>query len=147
MALEPCSRTAQINYQKVLVDIGSQSKGEGLRFYLQKDPKAKSLLDEYQEKSKPSIYGATTSTLGSLMVLSGLLNSGETSVTNNSITYAGVFLIAISYLTTRTLQYSNEKILENAVNSYNKRNSPKIIFSPYSNGRDIGIGGAIKAQF
>ena len=36
-SVETCSRTAIINYQKILVDINTTHKGEGLRYYLEKD--------------------------------------------------------------------------------------------------------------
>lgn len=49
VAEKTCSRVATINYQQVLVDAGSNKKGEGLRFYLEKDPISKKLLDKYQE--------------------------------------------------------------------------------------------------
>ncbi|HLW56607.1 MAG TPA: hypothetical protein VKY27_04425, partial [Bacteriovoracaceae bacterium] len=53
-AAETCSRVAIINYQEVLVDVSSSNRGEGLRFYLEKDEVAKGLLDEYQENNRPT---------------------------------------------------------------------------------------------
>ena len=50
---ETCSRKAIVNYQEILVDGGSNKKGEGLRFYLEKDKYSKELLDKYQGSSIP----------------------------------------------------------------------------------------------
>lgn len=142
---ETCSRVATINYQNVLVDAGSNKRGEGLRFYLEKDPVSKSLLNEYQEKDKPTILSASTSTAGSILILTGLLQTNKSSGIQNSNTliYGGAILVALSYLTSKTLKFSNEKILKEAVDQYNKRNTPRIYFSPYKdhNGNSsVGFG-------
>ena len=42
---EPCSRSARINYQDVLVDTSSTRKGEGIKFYLEKDPIARTEVE------------------------------------------------------------------------------------------------------
>ena len=144
-ANETCSRVATINYQKVLVDAGNNRRGEGLRFYLEKDPVSKKLLDDYQEKNKPTIFNASASTAGSIMVLAGLLQTNQADGVQNSNTliFSGSILIALSYLTTKTLQLNNEKILNEAVEEYNKRNTPRIYFSPFKDnngGSAIGFG-------
>jgi hypothetical protein len=150
-ATETCSRVAIINYQEVLVDTSSNAKGEGLRFYLQKDPGAKALLDEYQQKNKPSIWAATTSTLGSVMVLGGLLqtNDDTSGITNrNTLIYGGLLLSSITYLASKTMQYNNEELLERAVEQYNKRNLPRIYFSPYrDNNSNFSIGVGVQQEF
>ncbi len=125
---ETCSRTATINYQEILVDSSSTQKGEGLRFYLEKDPSAKSYLDMYQNGSKLKWQNAAMGTLGSLFVLGGL-------VTNNrdrkqSFIITGLSLIAINFLIAKTFDVSNEDNLLRAIEEYNKRNYPKIYFSP-----------------
>ena len=132
-ANETCSRTATINYQKVLVDGGSGKRGEGLRFYLEKDAESKKLLDEYQENDQPTFWRASTSTLGSLMLITGLVqNSNSGSQTqSNQLIYGGSILIALSYLVSKTIKVNNEKLLSEAVKEYNKRNTPRIYFSPY----------------
>ena len=144
-ANEICSRVATISYQKVLVDAGSNKKGEGLRFYLDKDPISKELLDKYQKKNKPTILSAATSTAGSLFILAGLFKTNDSAgvQNNNTLIFGGATLIAMSYLTSKTIQFSNEKILKQAVDQYNKRNTPYIYFSPYKdqNGNSsIGFG-------
>lgn len=147
---ETCSRVAVINYQKVLVDSSSHKKGEGLRFYLEKDPVSKELLDKYQQKSRPTILSASTSTAGSILILAGLLQTNDnTGITNNNtLLYSGATLVALSYLISKTQQYSNERILEEAVNQYNTRNTPRIYFSPYNdNSGRSGLGFGFQQEF
>lgn len=148
-AAETCSRVAVINYQEVLVDAGSSKKGEGLRYYLEKDPIANQLLTEYQEKNRPSVWSAGASTLGSLMLLAGLTQTTDGSgfADRNTLIYGGGILIAITYLTSKTLQYNNEEILKQAVDQYNKRNRPKIFFSPYSDSGSAGLGLGLTQEF
>lgn len=141
---EVCSRRAIVNYQEILVDGGSNKKGEGLRFYLEKDNHSKELLNEYQAKNKPTIWAAATSTFGSFMILSGLLqtNENEGVQNRNTLLFSGGILVALSYLVTKTTQYNNEDILKRAVDQYNKRNLPRIYFSPTNNetpGFGIGV--------
>ncbi len=145
---ETCSRRAIVNYQEILVDGGSNKKGEGLRFYLEKDNHSKKLLNEYQDKNKPTIWSASTSTLGSLMIFSGLLQTNEDDgiQNRNTLIYGGGILVALSYLVTKTLQYNNEEILKRAVDQYNKRNLPRIYFSPYNN-NSPGLGIGVQQEF
>lgn len=145
-----CSRVATINYQEVLVDAGSGKMGEGLRFYLEKDPESKKLLDTYQKKNKPTLWSAAASTTGSLFILTSILSTNDTAdeQTKSSMLYGGVMLVALSYLISKTMQYSNEKYLQRAIDQYNKRNSPRIYFSPYKdhNG-DSGVGLGVTRGF
>lgn len=146
---ETCSRVAVVNYQEILVDSGSSKKGEGLRFYLEKDPESKKLLDTYQEKNKPSTWSAAASTFGSFLIFSSLLQTNKTDgfANRDSLLYSGAILIATSYLTSKTLQYNNEVYLKQAVDQYNKRNNPKIFFSPYADGNTTGLGVGITKDF
>jgi hypothetical protein len=149
-AQETCSRVATINYQKVLVDAGSNKKGEGLRFYLEKDPISEKLIDQYQAENKPTIFSASTSTAGSILVLAGLLqtNKSEGIQNNNTLIYGGSILIALSYLSSKTMKFNSERLLDQAVKQYNKRNSPKIYFSPFINdGGESSLGLGLQQEF
>jgi hypothetical protein len=143
-AAETCSRVASINYQEVLVDVSSSNRGEGLRYYLQKDEIAKELLDEYQENNRPTWKGAAMSTLGTVMILAGLLRttSGEeeTFTGKTALLFGGVTLISVSYLISKTKQYNNEYLLTKSVEEYNKRNTPKIFLAPSDDLKGLGIG-------
>lgn len=146
-AADSCSRTALVNYQEVLVDTSSSNRGEGLRYYLQKDPVAKKLLEQYQENNRPRWQGATLSTLGTAMVLASLMrtNAGddESLTGQTTLLLGGLTMVGVSYLISRTNQYNNEWLLQRSVEEYNKRNSPRIFFSadPSSSGsQGFGMG-------
>lgn len=145
-----CSRVATINYQEVLVDAGTGKMGEGLRFYLEKDPESLALLNEYQTKNKPTPWTAAASTVGSLMLLSGLLQSTQQSVLGdkNTLISGGVVLVTLSYLMSKTVKLNNEKYLNLAIDQYNKRNNPRIYFSPFrdDNGAS-GVGFGLQKGF
>lgn len=145
-----CSRIATINYQEVLVDSGTGKMGEGLRFYLEKDPESLALLDEYQKKSKPTPWTAGASTVGSIMILSGLLQTGDQSPfgDKNTLISGGAILVTLSYLMTKTVKLNNEKFLNLAIDQYNKRNSPRIYFSPFrDNNGESGVGFGLQKEF
>ena len=128
------------------MDSSSSSRGEGLRYYLQKDPTAKRLLDEYQLNNRPRWQSAALSTLGTAMILAGLLRSGgndQGNFTNNSnLLVGGVAAIGVSYLISRTNQYNNEHLLQQSIEEYNKRNNPRIYFSadPVNTRQGFGLG-------
>ena len=148
---ETCSRVATINYQEVLVDVSSKNRGEGLRYYLEKDEVAKSLLNEYQENNRPTWKSAALSTLGTGMILGGLLqtsdNEGAGISTQNLLLFGGATMIAGSYLISKTNQYNNEYLLLKSVEEYNKRNTPKIFFSPTDPKNGFGLGVGVGQEF
>jgi hypothetical protein len=143
-AAETCSRVATINYQEVLIDVSSANLGEGLRYYLEKDQIAKELLDEYQENNRSTWRSAAMSTLGSAMMLAGLLrtNQGENEdlTSRNFLLFGGATVIGVSYLISKTNQYTNEYLLSKSVEEYNKRNTPKIFIAPTGDGAGFGFG-------
>lgn len=150
-AAETCSRVAIINYQEVLVDVSNNNRGEGLRYYLEKDPISKQLLDEYQENNRPTWKSAALSTLGGTMILGGILRSNggenETLMNRNSLLIGVVTLIAVSYLISKTNQYKNEYLLMKSVEEYNKRNTPRIFFSPTDPQNGLGLGVGVGQEF
>jgi hypothetical protein len=129
-----CGRTATVNYQHILVDVSSHQKGEGLRYFLNKDPLAKSYLDDYQEKGRPRWYHAAIGTLGTGIIIAGLTqsdpveHSGLTS--KKTLLASGLLLITLNILIYKTLEHNNERLLIQAIEEYNKRNLPRIYFSP-----------------
>lgn len=141
---ETCSRVAIINYQEVLVDVSSSNQGEGLRYYLEKDQIAQELLNEYQDNNRPTWKSAAMSTLGSAMLLGGFLRTNEgdneTFTSRNFLLFGGATLIGVSYLISKTNQVNNEYLLLKSVEEYNKRNTPRIFFSPTNDGKGLGLG-------
>ncbi len=148
---QTCSRVASINYQEVLVDVSNATRGEGLRYYLEKDEIAKGLLNEYQENNRPTWKRAALSTLGTAMLLGGLLRSsggdGGGLTGKNFLLFGGATMIGISYLISKTNQYNNEYLLLRSVGEYNKRNTPKIFFSPTDPSQGMGAGIGIGQEF
>lgn len=144
MAAETCSRVATINFQEVLVDVSSSNRGEGLRYYLEKDQIATELLNEYQENNRPTWKSAAMSTLGTAMLLFGFLRTSggenETFTNRNFLLFGGATLIGVSYLISKTNQYNNEYLLLKSIEEYNKRNTPRIYFAPAGDGSGVGIG-------
>lgn len=148
---QSCSRVATVNYQEVLVDVSASYRGEGLRYYLEKDQVAKELLDEYQENNKPTWKSAAMSTIGTAMILGGFLrsdsNANESFAGRNVLIFGGATLIAVSYLISKTNQFNNEHLLQRSVEEYNKRNTPRIYFGPAGTTDSMGVGLGLQKDF
>lgn len=145
---EVCSRVARINFQEVLVDAGNGKKGEGLRYYLQKDPDAKRYLDIYQKKTTPSIWNAATSTVGSLFIIAGLIQTGNSKSQKDQLIFGGSAIIGLNYLINQALNRKNETYLQKSIELYNKKNSPKIYFTPVIDSQNnIGASAGISREF
>lgn len=150
-AAETCSRVATINYQEVLVDVSNKHRGEGLRYYLEKDEVAKELLNEYQENNRPTWKSAALSTLGTAMVLGSFLRTSDGQkdgiASRNMLLFGGASMIAVSYLISKTKQYNNEYLLQKSVEEYNKRNTPKIYLAPTNPKDGFGLGVGVGQEF
>lgn len=133
---ETCNRVAVINYQEVLIDGNSNRKGEGLRTYLEKDPRAKSHLELYQKGVRTDWLNATLGTAGTLLIMSRFFSSRK-SGKKGSLLIGGLALIGLNFLIARTKERSNEDHLIDAIYEYNKRNSPQIYFNPYSTDEEV----------
>lgn len=148
---ETCSRVAVINYQKVLVDVSRNNRGEGLRYYLEKDRVSKELLDEYQDNNRSSWKSAAVTTTGTVMLLAGLLRTSEganeTFTSRKFLMFGGAAFIAVGYFLSKATEYNNEYLLSQSVEEYNKRNTPKIFFSPTDPKNGIGLGVGVGQEF
>ncbi len=111
------------------MDTNSTQKGEGLRFHLEKDKKAKEYLDEYQKGTQIKWQNSLLGSVGTGLVLTSFLTNSSSN-NKKSLLIGGATLIAINFLVAKTLESANEKNLINAIEEYNKRNLPKIYFSP-----------------
>lgn len=140
-AAETCSRTAIVNYQEVLVDTNSAQKGDGLRFYLEKDQQAYENLQKYQKGTRGNWINAGLGTAGTLMLLAGSLAT-ESDSGKRSLFVAGASVIILNFLVAKTLEHQNEKYLHRAIEEYNARNLPRIYFSPGSGGSKGETGGS-----
>jgi hypothetical protein len=128
-ASQVCSRIAIVNYQELLVDTSSTQKGEGLRFYIEKDEVAKSYLDEYQKGTGIRWQNAALGTVGTGMLIGGLFAS-DNSGAKKALLVGGATMIIVNFLVAQTLEVNNEQNLTRAIEEYNKRNLPKIFFYP-----------------
>ncbi|MDD0854567.1 hypothetical protein HBN50_15755 [Halobacteriovorax sp. GB3] len=126
---ETCSRVAVINYQEVLVDTNSTQKGEGLRYHLEKDEVAMKYLNKYQEGTKTKWQNAALGTVGTSLLLTGLLSSSSNS-TKKTLLIGGSAIILVNFLIAKTYERANEENLNRAIEEYNKRNLPRIYFGP-----------------
>ncbi|MGZ3788343.1 MAG: hypothetical protein ACXVLQ_07450 [Bacteriovorax sp.] len=136
-AVETCSRIAIINFQEVLVDSNASEKGEGLRYYLEKDPVAKEYLDSYQKNSGIRWPNAFLGTAGTGLLLFGFFTSN--SQDRQIYLISGGATILVNFFIARTLEVTNEANLNRAIEEYNKRNLPKIYFNPETN-RETNAG-------
>jgi hypothetical protein len=127
-AAETCSRIATVNFQEILVDTNSTEKGEGLRFHLEKDPVAKEFLNLYQKNTAITWPTAVIGTSGTAILLLGFFNRKSTD--RPIFLISGASVILVNFLIARTVEISNEKNLTRAIEEYNKRNIPKIYFTP-----------------
>lgn len=154
LAQETCSRVAFINYQEVLVDASSGKRGEGLRYYLNKDPVAKSYLDQYQSRNSNKWQTATIGTAGTLMLLTGVFRVSasdrkglERVKAERFWVLGGGTLIALNLLLSKTLEMSSEDLLQKSVEEYNKRNLPRIYLGPVINEEGKGIVTGLSKEF
>ncbi len=141
-----------INNQEVLVDLNSNSKGEGLRSYLKKDALAEQYLDDYQASTTTQLKSAALGTFGFGLIIGGALYSSDDDddkdfTIREGMIGAGLGLLVLNYLMFKTIEFNNEEKLERSIEEYNKRNVPKIYFVPYkddqayhSNQRSNGYG-------
>lgn len=128
---ETCSRVATVNYQEVLVDANSSQKGEGLRFYLEKDKVAESYLNAYQEGSQVKWHNAVMGTTGTGLIVAGLFTN-STSNNKESLLIGGAAMILVNFLISKTQETANEQNLRRAIDEYNQRNLPRINFGQES---------------
>lgn len=151
---ETCSRLATINYQDVLVDSSSSKKGEGLRFYLEKDEVAKKLLNQYQESTSQEVRSAIMGTTGTLLMLTGLYrlsnndrNGWDKVKAEKFWIISGIGMVTLNYFLSRAIDAWNEDLLYGAINEYNKRNLPKIYFNPGINPDNKGFSSGLIQEF
>lgn len=128
MAKSTCSRVAIVNYQKILVDLSSRKKGEGLRHYLSKDPESLELLEKYQEGTKINVTSAILGTTATGLIIGGAVINNDNK-TRQAFIISGAVLLITNFLFSRTIESTNEKYLEKAVEVYNKSNLPRIYFN------------------
>ncbi len=126
-ATETCSRIAIINHQEILTDTNTGNKGEGLRYYLERDEVAKKYLNIYQDGTQIKTINTVLGSIGTIFLLSGIISNNSSGMRDNFL-IGGATAISLNFLITKTLNFANESNLENAINEYNKRHLPRIYF-------------------
>lgn len=119
-----CSRVATVNSMEVLIDSGSSKKGEGLRYYLQKDPKALEFLEKYQQGARTKVENIVLGTSATGLILAGAIVRSK----SQKVTFlaSGLALAVVNFLSFKTSEANNERYLHQAIENYNKRNFPAI---------------------
>ena len=149
-AQNKCSRTVQINGKNVSIDASSTQKGEGLRYYLSKDPIAYQYFEQYTDSNKPNWRRIGVSTFGIGLITAGLLSSNETKnifYKRDTLFYSGIGIVALSFLYAKTKQGEKEVWLEKSVKEYNKRSQPKIYWAPQYAPEKQGWGLTISREY
>lgn len=126
-------RTVQINGESIAIDASTTQKGEGIRYYLEKDPIALEYLNQYAQTNKPNWKRIAVSTFGVGLILGSIIASNETDnifLKRDTLLYSGLGIVALSFIFAKTKQGEQEIYLNQAIQEYNKRNKPEIIWSP-----------------
>ena len=128
-AAETCGRTAIINNREVLLDTSSLQKGEGLRSWLERDKKALKHFNLYRRGGRIHWSSTLLGTLGPTSLIAGLLTNSDKKRKKTFFTWGAVLVLA-NFLISGTRTTANESHLEEAIDQYNKRHTPKIHFEP-----------------
>jgi hypothetical protein len=137
-ANEACSRVAIINQEEVLVDPSSSRKGEGLRFHLEKDAKAKYYLERYQEQGDSYLRPAILGSIGTGLLLSAFIVNTD-SDSRKALLVSGASTLLINFLVTKTIDTTNEQYFQKSIEEYNKRHQPKIYMKDEQSSISPGI--------
>jgi len=124
-----CGRVAFINGQEVLIDQTNSLKGEGLRFFIEKDSKALEYLNTYQNNTQLTWDKAVLGSLGGGMILSSFFLDSN-NPTKKILLFSGIGLISLNFFYVMTIANYNENNLLKAIEEYNKRNLPQIYLIP-----------------
>ncbi len=126
-----CLRKASIAGKELFIEQSPKEKAEGLRVYLEKDPQALNLLDLYQQKNKPQTYSIILGTAGTSLILSSMLfanESKESAFNRDRLFFTGVSLFLSNFIITKLAKKRNERRLIQAIDLYNRQQTPKITF-------------------
>src|SRR3989339_1329317 len=108
---DTCSRVAVVNYQEVLVDTNATQKGDGLRYYLEKDLEAKSYLELYQEGNRTRLSNTVIGTLATSMMFSSFFVD-KSSPGREALLIGGFSVMVLNFLMAKTLEHKNEGNLD-----------------------------------
>ena len=120
-----CSRKAEFNSKEVLVDGITGIKGSGLTKIMKDHPEALSHLKKYQDAEKVKIFNLISGSVSTSAIALGILYTGDKTNRNNFLLFGGVVAL-INFLTTKTVEYYNERELTLAIETFNKNSDHPI---------------------
>lgn len=127
-ANQTCSRKAIYKNQEILIDGYTGVSGSGLNKIMKDHPKAMAHLKNYQELNDVKVFNLVSGTVSTASLLTGLLYTGEKSNKNNLLLFGGIVAL-INFLTTKTIQFYNERELVLAIDEFNKTSDNQINLS------------------
>jgi len=114
-----CSRKAIFNNKEILIDGYTGARGSGLNKIMRSNPKALKHLSIYQNANDIQTFNLLSGTISTTSLITGLLYTGDRDNKNNFILFGGIVAL-INFLTTKTIQFYNERELTLAIEEYNK---------------------------
>lgn len=122
---QTCSRKAIYQNKEILIDGHTGAKGSGLVKILEKNPKALSHLNSYQNANDVQTFNLISGSVSTLSLLTGLLYTGDKNNKSNFLVFGGVVAL-INFLTTKTIHFYNERELTLAIEEFNKSSEHQI---------------------
>ena len=120
-----CSRKAIFKNKEVLVDGYTGIKGSGLNDILKNNSKAYKHLKNYQRFNDTRLLNLVSGSVSSASILTGLLYTGDKSNKSNFLLFGGIVAL-LNFLTTKTVQFYNERELMLAIEEHNKGSKDQI---------------------
>ena len=114
-----CSRKAEYNNKEILIDGYTGIKGSGLNKLLMANPTALKHLENYQNSSKVELFNLISGSVSTASLALGLVYNGDKTNKNNFLLIGGIFAL-VNFLTTKTVQFYNERELTLAIEEFNK---------------------------
>lgn len=120
-----CSRTADYKDKKILVDGITGIKGSGLSKLMKNNPSAMRHLRKYQEMNNVQVFNLVSGSVSTLSIATGLLYTGDKSSKSNFLLFGAVIAL-VNFLTTKTVEFYNERELTLAIEEFNKTSEDPI---------------------
>ena len=122
---QTCSRVAIYNNEEVLIDGHTSKKGSGLNKIMKSNMLAMKHLENYQTNNEMKIFNIASGTVSTASIFAGLLYTGSKANKNNLLIFGGLIAL-VNFLTTKTIEFYNERELDLAISEFNKTSDNKI---------------------
>ena len=131
-----CSRKAIHDNREILIDGYTGIKGSGLNDLMKNHQKAMQHLQRYQNSGEIRTFNLLSGTISTASILTGLLYTGDKTNKSNFLFFGGIVAL-VNFLTTKTVEFYNERELALAIDEYNKTSEAKIRLINQSQGSPI----------